>query len=63
MATRKNANADDAMPFSMQPGRVEDFVQGMKESSDASARAALEALGVYAGIRSWSAFRRYMRTH
>jgi hypothetical protein len=58
-----NAQPDGLVPFSMQPGRIDDFVKGMKESADANTRAALEGLGVYLAARSWPALKRYLAAH
>jgi hypothetical protein len=59
-----NTTANDALvPFSLQPGRINDFVNGMRESSDQRAKAALEAAGVFIGLRTWSSFHRYMKDH
>lgn len=57
-----NANGG-LVQFSMQPGRIDDFLKGMKESADDKTKAAVESLGVMAGVSAWSAFRKYMKRH
>jgi len=47
----------------MQPGRIDDFVNGMKESADTNTKVALETAGVYLAVKSWPALKRYMREH
>jgi hypothetical protein len=52
--------ADNAFPGApgLDTGRIEDFVKGVKEAQDKYALAALAAAGVFAGITSWSAYKR-----
>lgn len=54
-------NSDNGAPFSDQPGRINDFLQGMRESADQKAKTAAETLGVVVGIRAWSAYNRYKK--
>ena len=59
-----NTTANDSLvPFSMQPGRIDDFVTGMRESSDQRAKAVLEGVGAVVALKTWSAFNRYMKAH
>lgn len=49
-------------PYSMEPGRIEDFVKGMQDSKDTKAASAI--FGVAVGIAAdsaWSHFKRYLR--
>lgn len=52
--------SDNAFPGApgMDTGRISDFVQGMEESQDKAALAALAAAGVFAAIGGWSAYKR-----
>jgi hypothetical protein len=56
----KNASGS-LVPFSLQPGRIEDFVKGMEESADQRSKAVLEGLGVAYGLQAWSVFNKHMR--
>lgn len=59
-----NTTANDSLvPFSMQPGRINDFVTGMQDASAERSKAVNQAVGVFVGLHTWSAFRRYMKAH
>lgn len=45
------------LPYSFQNGHVNDFIQGMREASDAKAKALLEGIAVGFGAK-WLASRR-----
>ena len=47
-----------AVPYNLQPGRIEDFVKGAKESHDASTRALLAAVGANLAVRGLQALRK-----
>lgn len=57
----RNSDAYDGVPFSMQPGRIEDFVQGMRDASAQRAKGRDEALGAALGVLAVSALRRRMK--
>jgi hypothetical protein len=38
------------------PGRVNDFMKGYKESHDTKVKIALEMLGAAVGVKAWSAW-------
>lgn len=49
-------------PYSMEPGRIQDFVKGMQDSKDEKASAAI--FGFAAGVTAttlWSHLRRHLR--
>ena len=45
----------------MDPGRIRDFMQGVKESRDQRTKALLEMAGVYVAVQAWSAWRHHQR--
>jgi hypothetical protein len=51
------ADSKNALPWSFQDGHLNDFVQGMKESSDNKSKAFLTTAGTYAGVRAWQVYR------
>jgi hypothetical protein len=60
-----NTTANDSLvPFSMQPGRIDDFVNGMRDAHPHD-HAILKSLGVgvgvVVGLKTWSAFHRYLK--
>jgi hypothetical protein len=62
-----NTTANDSLvPFSMQPGRINDFVTGMQDSQPHDhgvLKSVATGVAVAAGLHAWSAFHRYMKAN
>lgn len=43
------------------PGRIRDFMQGVKEARDERSKHLLEVAGVFVGIQAWSAWKNRKR--
>jgi hypothetical protein len=52
------AAKDNPLPYSFQNGRLNDFIQGMHEASDAKAKALLEGIAVGFGVKAITRRRR-----
>lgn len=45
----------------VEPGRIAEFMQGVKESRDERAKTALKMAGVYVAVKAWSQWHTHLR--
>ena len=54
-----SANATSSVPYNLDAGRISDFLKGMRESHDASAKTLVAAVGTNLAVRAaWSVYKR-----
>jgi hypothetical protein len=51
------AHSQIPVPINVQTGRIQDFVNGWKESEDQKTKAMLLTFGILAAPKAWSAYK------